>query len=75
MIYVHSAIGWCLYCLAKYKEQQEICRKEIRDILTGRDSATITWYSFYEVTVSIPVICLGKIYPSLTTLLCVSKRH
>jgi len=29
--------------LAKHKEHQEICRKEIREILTGRDSTDITW--------------------------------
>ena len=38
-----TALSWCLYCLAKYKEHQEVCRKEIREILAGRDSQDITW--------------------------------
>ena len=37
------ALGWCLHCLAMYKEHQEMCRKEIREILTGGNSANITW--------------------------------
>ena len=38
-----SALGWILYCLAMYKEHQEECRKEIREVLAGRDSDDITW--------------------------------
>ncbi|XP_065885802.1 cytochrome P450 4F6-like isoform X2 [Dysidea avara] len=37
-----SAIGWILYCLAMYKEHQELCRKEIREVLAGRDTDDIT---------------------------------
>ncbi|XP_065897731.1 cytochrome P450 4F6-like [Dysidea avara] len=37
------ALGWILYCLAMYKEHQEECRKEIREVLAGRDSDDITW--------------------------------
>jgi len=34
-----SCIGltWTLYCLAMYSEHQEVCRKEIREVLAGRD--------------------------------------
>ena len=74
-----TALGWCLYCLAKYKEHQEICRKEIREILTGRDLANITWYVLtillYYFHVITYVIYLGKICPNLITLQCVSRRH
>ena len=40
-----TALSYTLYCLAKHKEHQEICRKEVRDALAGRDSDDITWYS------------------------------
>ena len=28
-----TVLEWCLYGLAKYKEHQEMCRKEIKEIL------------------------------------------
>ena len=37
------ALGWVLYCLAMNKEHQQVCRKEIREVLAGRDSDDITW--------------------------------
>ena len=36
-------LGWVLYCLAMNKEHQQVCRKEIREVLAGRDSDDITW--------------------------------
>ena len=36
-------LGWVLYCLAMNKEHQELCRKEIREVLFGRDTDDITW--------------------------------
>ena len=36
-------LGWVLYYLAKNKEHQQVCRKEIREVLAGRDSDDITW--------------------------------
>ena len=45
MQYIHFiALGFSLYCLAMNKEHQEMCRKEVRDILAERDSDEITWY-------------------------------
>ena len=42
-----TAIGWTLYNLALHKEHQEECRKEIREVLTGRDTDDITWWDIY----------------------------
>ena len=36
-------LSFILYCLAVHKEHQEKCRKEIREILAGRESDDITW--------------------------------
>ncbi|XP_056388474.1 cytochrome P450 4A4-like isoform X2 [Hyla sarda] len=36
-----SAISWTLYCLAKYPEHQEKCRKEVREVLGER--TTVEW--------------------------------
>ncbi|XP_065886152.1 cytochrome P450 4F12-like [Dysidea avara] len=38
-----SALGYTLYCLAMHKKHQELCRKEIREMLVGRDTDAITW--------------------------------
>ena len=42
-IQMFTALSWCLYCLAMYKEHQELCRKEAREILAGRDSDDFMW--------------------------------
>ena len=45
-----SALGWTLYCLVMHREHQEVCRKEIREMLAGRDY--ITWWAInYHYTV------------------------
>ena len=38
-----TALGYTLYCLAMHKKHQELCRKEIREMLAGRDTDDITW--------------------------------
>ncbi|XP_065910276.1 cytochrome P450 4B1-like [Dysidea avara] len=47
-----TALGWALYCLAMYKEHQEMCRKEIREVLAGRDY--ITWEDLSKLSYTIP---------------------
>ena len=36
-------MGWVLYCLAMNKEHQQECRKEVRDVLSDKDSDDLTW--------------------------------
>ena len=38
-----SAISWCLYNLARYPTIQAKARREVDDVMTGRDSDVITW--------------------------------
>ena len=38
-----TGLGWILYCLSMNKQYQEMCRKEVREILAGRDSDDILW--------------------------------
>lgn len=60
------ALGWCLYCMAMYKEHQEICRKEIREILTGRNSANIIWEDLSKL--NYVTLCIKetlRLYPLL----------
>ncbi|XP_065885834.1 cytochrome P450 4B1-like [Dysidea avara] len=40
---IKQALGYTLYCLAMYKKHQELCRKEIREMLAGRDTDDTTW--------------------------------
>ena len=48
---------WTLYCLAKYKEHQDLCRKEVREILAERDSDDITWLFIFKIDMY-PIICI-----------------
>ncbi|XP_030061112.1 cytochrome P450 4B1 [Microcaecilia unicolor] len=43
-----SGISWILYCMAKYPEHQEKCRKEIQEILGDRD--TVEWDDLAKMT-------------------------
>ncbi|XP_065885838.1 cytochrome P450 4F6-like [Dysidea avara] len=45
-----SALGWILYCLAMYKEHQELCREEVREVLAGRDTDDIIWEDLSKFT-------------------------
>ncbi|XP_065910275.1 ultra-long-chain fatty acid omega-hydroxylase-like [Dysidea avara] len=57
-----SGLSWVLYCLAMYKEHQEMCRKEIREVLAGRDY--ITWEDLSKL--SYTTMCIKeswRLYP------------
>ncbi|XP_065910267.1 cytochrome P450 4F12-like isoform X2 [Dysidea avara] len=57
-----SALGWTLYCLAMYKKHQEMCRKEIREVLASRDY--ITWEDLSKL--SYTTMCIKeslRLYP------------
>ncbi|XP_065885820.1 cytochrome P450 4F6-like isoform X2 [Dysidea avara] len=59
-----SALGWTLYCLAMYKEHQELCREEIREVLTGRDTDDIIWEDLSKL--SYVTMCIKeamRLYP------------
>uniref|UniRef100_A0A5F8HBT4 Cytochrome P450 4B1-like n=1 Tax=Monodelphis domestica TaxID=13616 RepID=A0A5F8HBT4_MONDO len=43
-----SSISWFLYCMALYPEHQNRCRKEIQEILQGRD--TVQWEDLGKMT-------------------------
>ena len=36
-----SGISWILYCLAKYPEHQELCRKEIKEVMGYSDEIAL----------------------------------
>ncbi|NXJ87215.1 CP4F4 protein, partial [Trogon melanurus] len=38
-----SALAWLLYNLARHPQHQERCRREVRELLRGRDAQDITW--------------------------------
>ncbi|XP_065910268.1 ultra-long-chain fatty acid omega-hydroxylase-like [Dysidea avara] len=57
-----SGLSWVLYCLAMYKQHQEMCRKEIREVLAGRDY--ITWENLSKL--SYTTMCIKeslRLYP------------
>ena len=76
MLPLQTVLGWCLYCLAMYKEHQEECRREVREILTGRDSDDITWWTFINLLHNyVDNTITGRICPNSITLQCVLRRH
>ena len=36
-----SGISWILYCLGKYPEHQELCRKEIKEVMGDSDEIAL----------------------------------
>ncbi|KAM9324684.1 cytochrome P450 4B1-like [Gastrophryne carolinensis] len=57
-----SGISWALYCMAKYPEHQEKCRKEIREVLGDRN--TVEWEDLGKM--SYTTMCIKeslRLYP------------
>ncbi|XP_069498354.1 cytochrome P450 4B1-like [Ambystoma mexicanum] len=57
-----SGISWILYSMAKYPEHQEMCRKEIKEILGDRD--TVEWDDLSKMTYT--TMCIKeslRLYP------------
>ncbi|XP_065886543.1 cytochrome P450 4F6-like isoform X2 [Dysidea avara] len=63
-----TGLGWVLYCLAMNKEHQELCRKEVREVLVGRDTDDITWEDVPKL--SYITMCIKesmRLYPLVPT--------
>ncbi|XP_043860140.1 cytochrome P450 4B1-like [Dromiciops gliroides] len=59
-----SSISWFLYCMALYPEHQTLCRKEIQEILQGRD--TVQWEDLAKMTYL--TLCIKeslRLYPAV----------
>ncbi|XP_051855739.1 cytochrome P450 4B1 [Antechinus flavipes] len=59
-----SSISWFLYCMALYPEHQDRCRKEIQEILQGRD--TVQWEDLAKMTYL--TLCIKesfRLYPAV----------
>ncbi|KAM6216828.1 cytochrome P450 4F2-like [Rhynchocyon petersi] len=62
-----SGISWVMYNLAKHPEHQEQCRKEVQELLKGRESEEIEWDNLAQLPFL--TMCIKesmRLYPPVT---------